>query len=64
MVYQTGLESLCIIKDNSDEMKSEIQKLFKLEFGAAEIEMRNKVLLENGFSNNHNINKLIEILFG
>ncbi|MCF8298265.1 MAG: glycosyltransferase [Saprospiraceae bacterium] len=64
MVYQTGLEDICIIKDDVNEMKEEVKKLFSTEFGTAEIEIRKKVLLENGFSNSYNINKLIDMLFG
>lgn len=64
MVYQTGLEDLCVIRDDVNEMKEEVKKLFITEFGTAEIEIRKKVLLDDGFSNSYNIKKLVEMLFG
>jgi len=45
------------------QYKEEVKNHFSIEFGNAEIQNRSKVLVENGFSNNYNIEKLIEMLF-
>jgi len=63
MVFQTGLEDLCSIQDSPENMKSELKRLFKLEFNDDEIKKRKEILLKNGFSNLSNINKLVKILF-
>jgi hypothetical protein len=63
MVANTGIESLCNIADNAVEMKSQIIKLSKQEINAATIENRKKILVENGFSNKHNVDKLLEFIF-
>jgi len=63
MVENTGIEKLCHIADSPAEMKKMIKKLSALEVSAATLELRKKVLVENGFSNNHNAKKLIEFVF-
>jgi hypothetical protein len=64
MVDQTGLEPLCHLADSPAEMKTQLQALFREDFGAELIGQR-KELLENGmFSNAHNIEKLVALIFG
>lgn len=60
MVLNTGLESLCSIKDDAKSMKEEIERLFELPFDAAEKQKREKILSEN-FSNEKNVKKLMEL---
>jgi glycosyl transferase family 1 len=62
MVENTGVEKLCIIADSPGEMKEELQKVFKTEFRASDIKLREKVLQEN-FSNKKNIELLIDRLY-
>jgi hypothetical protein len=62
MVENTGLEKLCLIADAADEMKAELQRIFKVDFKGSDIKMREKVLLES-FSNKKNIELLIEKLY-
>jgi len=63
MVQNTGIENLCNIADSPAEMKSMIKTLSAQEISAATLELRKKVLVENGFSNQHNVEKLIEFVF-
>lgn len=63
MVQNTGIEELCHIADSPAEMKSMINKLGKQEISAATLEQRKKILIGNGFSNQHNVKKLIEFVF-
>jgi hypothetical protein len=63
MIENTGLESLCICKDGIEDIKKEVAKLFQTDFEATEIQKREEILLHNGFSNGHNAQTLINMLF-
>lgn len=60
MVSNTGLESLCSIKDNAAEMAAEIETLFNLDFDMNEKAKRESVLNKN-FSNTVGVEKLMEL---
>lgn len=60
MVTGTGLEELCSIQDQADQMANEITRLFDLSFDMAEKQKREVVLLNN-FSNLTNVKKLIAL---
>jgi hypothetical protein len=60
MVVNTGLEGLCSIKDNAEEMADEIKKLFEQPFDMSEKQKRENILLEN-FSNGKNVKKLVAL---
>jgi hypothetical protein len=60
MVVNTGLESLCHIKDSSEEMAEEIKKIVELPFDMKEKQKREAILLDS-FSNKKNVKKLIEL---
>lgn len=60
MVINTGLEELCVIRDNPAEMVGEVNSLFNQPFDMEEKQKREAVLLEK-FSNTSNIKKLIEL---
>ena len=63
MVKDTGLESLCIIKNSAEEMKESVTKYFTIPFSSIETNKRKKVLNDSIYSNSYNINQLIEMLF-
>ncbi len=63
MVENTGIEDLCHIADSPAEMKTMIRKLGKQEISASTLEKRKNILVGNGFSNQHNVIKLIEFVF-
>lgn len=63
MVESTGLESCCIIKDNSDDMKKAVKEYFLKPFVANDISKRKHHLNDSKFSNSYNINQLIDMLF-
>lgn len=63
MIQNTGLESLCIVKNTADELKAEVKRIFSIPFRKETILEREKILLTNGFTNKQNINHLIEMLF-
>lgn len=63
MVEDTGLESICIIRDSSEEMKKAVLDYFARPFMQKDIEKRKKLLDNNIYSTNYNINQLIELLF-
>lgn len=62
MVAGTGLEHLCEMTTDSEEILRKIDELFKREFNNEEIENRAKVLLNN-YSNSLNISRLIDAIF-
>ncbi len=64
MVANTGVEELCYIADTPDEIKKQIAELAKMPVSDATIDLRRKILVENGFSNHHNAQKLVEFVFG
>jgi predicted nucleic acid-binding protein len=63
MLNGTGLEDLCITAKSSKEFKQKLKILFKKNFTASEIELRNKVL-ERRYSNDRNAQILLELVFG
>jgi glycosyltransferase involved in cell wall biosynthesis len=63
MAKNTGLDSLCVIKDEPDDMKKEIKRLFNIPFAQEDIVKRENVLNNSIFSNKHNIDTLINMLF-
>ncbi len=63
MIDKTGLESICICRDTAESMKQELKSLFEKDFDLNEISKRNEILLCNGFSNDHNTQALINMLF-
>ncbi|MBE9467318.1 MAG: glycosyltransferase [Bacteroidetes bacterium] len=60
MVKNTGLESLCCVKNTSREMAEEVKRLFNIEFDQKEIKKREKILSKS-FCNTNNA-KIIENL--
>jgi hypothetical protein len=60
MVTNTGLEDLCVIRDDAPEMAQQISELFKKGFDMGEKEKRELILMKN-FSNEENVKKLIEL---
>jgi hypothetical protein len=63
MVKDTGLESMCIIKNDPDNMKKAVQDYFSKPFTSKDISKRKHNLNDSTFSNNYNINHLIGMLF-
>lgn len=63
MVLNTGLEELCVIAENPKEMLASIEQLFNIEIEKEDIEKRKKVLVENGFMNKINAERLMIQLF-
>jgi len=61
MVQNTGLESLCTIVDQQNEMINAIEDLFEKEFTQENIDSRKKIL-ENEFSNEKNARKIVDII--
>jgi hypothetical protein len=62
MLNGTGLNELCVIADDADGMKSELNILFSKVFEKDEIEKRETVL-GNRFSNRINARRLIQAIF-
>ncbi len=62
MVENTGLEMLCEIAETPAELRQKITSLMETDFRASDIKTREKVLYEN-FSNNVNVQKLIDLIF-
>jgi len=60
MVANTGLEALCHISDDAQQMAAEIVRLFATPFDMEEKQKREAVLLEE-FSNVKNVKKLIAL---
>ena len=63
MVNNTGLQSLCSVKNTADEMNNEAIRLFKTPFTKEDIQKREHLLNNSQFSNKKNISSLIEIIF-
>jgi hypothetical protein len=63
MVEKTGLEKLCIIHDDADDMKKELIRLFGISYSPEENQLREEILLRNGFSNHSNVQQLISMLY-
>ena len=64
MVRDTGLEALCHISGTADAMIEKVHELMEREIEPSEAENRQRVLLNEGFSNDDNIKKLIALIFG
>ncbi len=62
MIQNTGLEPLCILAENAEDMKKIILHLINEEFTSAMIQSREQLLLEK-FSNRANAAKMIEWIF-
>ena len=62
MVKNTGLESLCIVKDSRSKIINEIKKLISSPFKLSEINKREQILLKN-VNNELSAQKLINLLF-
>lgn len=62
MVENTGLEALCHISKNPEEMKKQIEDLWLNDFSASDANNR-KLLLSKDFDNLDNANKLLTLLF-
>ena len=60
MVIHTGLEELCSVQNQADEMAKEITRLFELPFDMEEKKKRETILL-NQFSNLTSVKKLITL---
>lgn len=63
MVEDTGLESLCVIRDHNDEMKKAVLDYFARPFTKKDIEKRKDLLDDSIYATNYNINQLIGMLF-
>ena len=63
MIQNTGLESLCYVKNTSKEIAATIESLMNLQFSQKQITDR-KDILEKSFSNVQNANKIAKILRG
>jgi len=63
MVVNTGLEGMCIVADEPEDMKLKLNDIFKFPFSMQEIFQRESVLNHNGFTNQHNILLLLDLLF-
>lgn len=63
MIEKTGLESLCVCRKTASELKSELKNLFTKDYDIKENIKREEILLRNGFSNSHNVDTLIKLLF-
>lgn len=63
MLQGTGLEPLCVIGENADELKAALDKLQGVPFTQKEIEKRQE-LLNRTFANSINADRLIEAIFG
>ncbi|MGQ8337898.1 glycosyltransferase [Sunxiuqinia sp. A32] len=61
MVEHTGLESLCNIANNAEDMIRMILEKFEEEFTIEDI-VRRKHILENQFSNQRNAKKIIDLI--
>lgn len=63
MVYNTGLEELCITEDNPNATKRILSDLMRVDFTQTDIEKR-KIILDEGFSNRANAIKIAKEIFG
>ncbi len=61
MIHKTGLEHLCQLADNPQDMIRSINNLFEQDFTLEEIEKR-KLILEDAFSNHRNALKIVKLL--
>lgn len=62
MLAGTNLHELCLIADTNEDIKNTINKIFTKEFNHKDLELRERVLNQN-FSNQSNLNKLLQLVF-
>jgi hypothetical protein len=62
MVANTGLEQICIVRDNENEIIGAVKEYFNKPFTEEEIASRKQVLEKNIFSNQRNIDQLATML--
>ncbi|HEX8517076.1 MAG TPA: hypothetical protein VF868_12830 [Bacteroidia bacterium] len=60
MVANTGLEDLCIVKDDAAELAASVDEIFKQPFDMKELKRREETL-SSAFSNEKNVKKLIDL---
>jgi len=63
MIENTGLESLCIISNQPEEMKQSLLENFSKPFTEKEIYKRKQLLNDSKYSNGYNITQLLTMLF-
>jgi Glycosyl transferases group 1 len=63
IIQNTGLDSLCYVKNTSKDIASTVESLMNVQFSQKQIEDR-KTLLNHNFSNSQNAQKIVEILRG
>ena len=61
MVQNTGLESLCYVKNTSKDIRATVESLMNVQFSIRQIAERREIL-EKQFSNNGNAVKIITVL--
>lgn len=59
----TGLDELCSVKETAETIRESVAELFNKEFDQSELQHRSK-LLNGSYSNEYNVRKLIEYIFG
>jgi glycosyltransferase involved in cell wall biosynthesis len=62
MVSGTGLEQLCVIKDDPDDFRNAVAGLLQQDYAATQQELR-KSVLDRDFSNRKNAGKLAGMIF-
>jgi hypothetical protein len=60
-IQNTGLESLCIVRNTSKDIGATVESLMNVQFSQNSIAER-KAILENGFSNRENAAKIISLI--
>lgn len=63
MVQGTGLEELCLVGRDPEELRAIIRDIFESPFDISEVEQR-KELLSGNYSNQVNAGRLIKLVFG
>jgi hypothetical protein len=63
MVRDTGLEGLCHIAGTAESMIGSVIELMGKEFDEQEVTQRQNILLNEGFSNDENVKKLISLIY-
>ncbi len=61
MINNTGLESLCYVKNTSKDIRTTLESLMNVQFSPRQIAER-RVILENSFSNKESAAKIISVL--
>lgn len=61
MINNTGLESLCYVKNTSKDIRTTLESLMNVQFSLRQIAER-RVILENSFSNKESAAKIITVL--